>query len=68
MSDLALTNVTRATPTVAKPNVDQKPHVSVTAVFVVCLVSGVGYAAHGVVTDTSNVGDTLTLGATRSRQ
>jgi inorganic phosphate transporter, PiT family len=63
MSDLALTNTPRAEPAVAKPNLDQKPHVSVTAVFILFLVSGIGYAAYGVLSDTSNVGETLTLGA-----
>ncbi len=33
MSDLALTNATAA-PAVAKPNLDQKQHVSVRAVFI----------------------------------
>jgi inorganic phosphate transporter, PiT family len=63
MSDLTLTNTPRAAPAVAKPNLDQKPHVSVTAVGILFLVSGIGYAAYGVVTDTNNVGETLTLGA-----
>jgi hypothetical protein len=34
MSELALTNTPRAAPVVAKPNLDQKPHVSVTAVII----------------------------------
>jgi inorganic phosphate transporter, PiT family len=63
MSDLALTNTPRAAPAVARPNLDGKPHVSVTAVFFLFLVSGIGYAAYGIVTDTSSVGETLTLGA-----
>jgi inorganic phosphate transporter, PiT family len=63
MSDLTLTSTPHAAPAVAKPNLDQKPHVSVTAVFILFLVSGIGYAAYGVVTDTSSVGETLALGA-----
>jgi inorganic phosphate transporter, PiT family len=63
MSDLTLTNTPLAAPTVAKPNLDQKPHVSVWAVFILFLVSGIGYAAYGVVTDTTSVGETLALGA-----
>jgi inorganic phosphate transporter, PiT family len=63
MSDLTLTNTPLAAPAVAKPNLDQKPHVSVWAVFILFLVSGIGYAAYGVVTDTSSVGETLALGA-----
>jgi inorganic phosphate transporter, PiT family len=63
MSDLALTNATPAAPASVKPNFDQRPHVSVTAVFIIFLVSGIGYAAYGVISDTSNVGETLALGA-----
>jgi inorganic phosphate transporter, PiT family len=63
MSDLTLTSPPPAAPAVAKPNLDQKPHISVTAVFILFLISGIGYAAYGVVTDTSNVGETLALGA-----
>jgi inorganic phosphate transporter, PiT family len=42
MSDATLTNTPRAAPAVAKPNLDQKPHVSVTAVFILFLISGIG--------------------------
>jgi hypothetical protein len=41
-------------PAVAKPNLDQELYVGVTAVLILFL----GYAAWGVVTDTSNVGET----------
>src|SRR5215469_10132846 len=60
MSEIALQPARRAT---AKPNLDQKPRVGATLVFVLLLVCGIGYAAYGIVTDTNSVGEPLTLGA-----
>jgi PiT family inorganic phosphate transporter len=48
---------------VVKPNLDQKPHVSATLVFILLLVSGLGYAAYGIITDTNSVGEPLALSA-----
>jgi inorganic phosphate transporter, PiT family len=58
MSDVAL-----AAPEIVRPNLDQKSHVSATLVFVLLLVSGAGYAAYGIITDTRSVGEPLALGA-----
>ncbi len=52
-----------AAPEVVKPNLDQKPHVSATLVFILLLVSGLGYAAYGIITDTNSVGEPLALSA-----
>jgi inorganic phosphate transporter, PiT family len=62
MSEIALqsTPVGRAT---LKPNLDQKPHVSAALVFVLLLVCGIGYAAYGIFTDTTSVGEPLAIGA-----
>src|SRR5215472_11365835 len=62
MSDLALHDASVGAP-VAKPNLDQKPHVSVALVFILLLVAGIGYAAYGILTDTSSVGEPLALTA-----
>jgi len=62
MSELALHDASVGVP-VAKPNLDQKPHVSVALVFILLLVSGIGYAAYGILTDTSSVGEPLALTA-----
>jgi PiT family inorganic phosphate transporter len=59
MSELALHDVPLAAR--AKPNFDQKPHVSAVLVFILLLVSGIGYAAYGILTDTSSVGEPLAL-------
>ncbi|MET3912608.1 PiT family inorganic phosphate transporter [Bradyrhizobium sp. S3.3.6] len=63
MSDLALNDRPRGSESAAKPDLDRKPHVSVVAAFLLFLVSGIGYAAYGVFTDTHNVGEPLALGA-----
>jgi inorganic phosphate transporter, PiT family len=62
MSEIALQNarVRRAT---VKPNLNQKPHVSATLVFILLLVCGIGYAGHGIFTDTNNVGEPLAISA-----
>jgi inorganic phosphate transporter, PiT family len=62
MSEIALqsTSVGRVT---LKPNLDQKAHVSAALVFVLLLVCGIGYAAYGIFTDTTNVGEPLAIGA-----
>src|SRR5215472_5962639 len=60
MSEIALQPARRAT---AKPNLDQKPRVGATLVFVLLLVCGIGYAAYGILTDTNNAGEPLAIGA-----
>lgn len=63
MSDLALNDAQLNPQAIAKPDLHRKPHVSMVAVFLLFLVSGVGYAAYGILTDTSSVGEPLALGA-----
>jgi PiT family inorganic phosphate transporter len=63
MSDLAMADARGNPHATAKPDLNRKPHVSVAAVFVLFLVSGLGYAAYGVVTDTNRVGEPLALSA-----
>jgi inorganic phosphate transporter, PiT family len=62
MSEIALQNnrVGRAT---LKPNLNQKPHVSATLVFILLLVCGVGYAGYGIFIDTNSVGEPLAISA-----
>ena len=63
MSELALHDVPLAPVPTAKPDLDQKPHFSAVLVFILLLVTGVGYAAYGILTDTSSVGEPLALTA-----
>ena len=63
MSDLAVANAGVSTQAAARPDLDGKPHVSMVAVFLLFLLSGIGYAAYGIFTDTSNVGEPLATGA-----
>ena len=49
MSDLAVHDASLKTEAAAKPNLDQKPHVSAVLVFLLLLVLGIGYAAYGIV-------------------
>lgn len=63
MSDLALNDARLDSQTTAKPDLHRKPHVSVVAVFLLFLVSGIGYAAYGIFTDTHNVGEPLAISA-----
>ncbi len=63
MSDTTIRDAGLAAPEVLKPNLDQKTHVSANLVFILLLVSGAGYAAYGIVTDTSAVGEPLALDA-----
>ena len=63
MSNLALTDAPVNTRAIARPNLDRKPHISVIAVFALFLVSGIGYAAYGIFTDTNSVGEPLALSA-----
>src|ERR1700751_1844663 len=60
MSEIALPLARRAP---VKPNLDQKPHVGATLVFVLLLVCGIGYAAYSIFTDTNNAGEPLAIGA-----
>ena len=62
MSDTTMRDALAA-PEVVRPNLDQKPHVSATLVFILLLVSGIGYAAYGIITDTNSVGEPLALSA-----
>lgn len=63
MSDLALNDARLSPQAAAKPDLHRKPHVSMVAAFLLFLVSGIGYAAYGIFTDTSSVGEPLALGA-----
>lgn len=63
MSDLAWNDAQLNPQAAAKPDLHRKPHVSMVAVFLLFLVSGIGYAAYGILTDTSSVGEPLALGA-----
>src|SRR6266702_3467369 len=63
MSDLALNDAQLNSQAAAKPDLHRKPHVSVVAVFLLFLVSGVGYAAYGIFTDTNSVGEPLAVSA-----
>lgn len=63
MSDFALNDTRPDTQAAAKPDLNRKPHVSLVAVFLLFLVSGIGYAAYGIFTDTHNVGEPLALSA-----
>lgn len=63
MSDLAWNDAELNRQAAAKPDLHRKPHVSMIAVFLLFLVSGIGYAAYGILTDTSSVGEPLALGA-----
>lgn len=63
MSDLALNDARLSPQAAAKPDLHRKPHVSMVAAFLLFLVSGIGYAAYGIFTDTSGVGEPLALGA-----
>src|SRR6059058_3375004 len=59
MSDLALDDARPAAQGSVKPDLHRKPHVSMVAVFLLFLVSGIGYAAYGLFTDTQSVGEPL---------
>jgi PiT family inorganic phosphate transporter len=63
MSDIALNDAPAASQSAAQPDLHRKPHVSMVAVFLLFLFSGLGYAAYGIFTDTHNVGEPLALGA-----
>lgn len=63
MSDLALNDAQLNPQAATRPDLHRKPHVSMVAVFLLFLVSGIGYAAYGIFTDTSSVGEPLALGA-----
>jgi PiT family inorganic phosphate transporter len=63
MSDFALNDTQLGSQASSKPDLHRKPHVSVVAVFLLFLVSGVGYAAYGIFTDTHNVGEPLAISA-----
>ncbi|MET4605732.1 PiT family inorganic phosphate transporter [Bradyrhizobium sp. JR4.1] len=63
MSDLALNDARPAAQAAAKPDLHKKPHVSMVAVFLLFLVSGIGYAAYGIFTDTQSVGEPLAISA-----
>lgn len=63
MSDLALNDAGADPQAAAKPDLHSKPHVSMVAVFLLFLVSGIGYAAYGIFTDTHSVGEPLALSA-----
>ncbi len=63
MADFALNDTRPDTQAAAKPDLHRKPHVSVVAVFLLFLISGIGYAGYGVFTDTHNVGEPLALSA-----
>lgn len=63
MSDLALNDAGADPQAAAKPDLHSKPHVSMVAVFLLFLVSGIGYAAYGIFTDTRSVGEPLALSA-----
>lgn len=63
MSDLALNDTGPTSQSASKPDLHRKPHVSMVAVFLLFLVSGIGYAAYGIFTDTHSVGEPLAIGA-----
>ncbi|MDE5462258.1 MULTISPECIES: inorganic phosphate transporter [unclassified Bradyrhizobium] len=63
MSDLALNDARPVAQAAAKPDLHKKPHVSMVAVFLLFLVSGIGYAAYGIFTDTQSVGEPLAISA-----
>lgn len=63
MSDLALNDTGPTLQSASKPDLHRKPHVSMVAVFLLFLVSGIGYAAYGIFTDTHSVGEPLAIGA-----
>lgn len=65
MSDFALPSGAILAPPArsARPDLDRKAHPSGIAVFLLLLVSGLGYAAYGILTDTGNVGEPLATGA-----
>ncbi|MCW2318920.1 PiT family inorganic phosphate transporter [Rhodoblastus acidophilus] len=47
----------------ARPDLDRKPRAGAIALFLLLLISGLGYAGYGVVTDTRSVGEPLAIGA-----
>ena len=63
MSDTTMRDTAFGASEAVKPNLDQKSHVSAILVFILLLVSGVGYAAYGIITDTNSVGEPLALSA-----
>lgn len=63
MSDLALNDAGPNPQAAVKPDLHSRPHVSMVAVFLLLLVSGIGYAAYGIFTDTRSVGEPLALSA-----
>lgn len=63
MSDFALNDTGPTSQSAGKPDLHRKPHVSMVAVFLLFLVSGIGYAAYGIFTDTHSVGEPLAISA-----
>lgn len=63
MSDFALNDTGPTAQSASKPDLYRKPHVSMVAVFLLFLVSGIGYAAYGIFTDTHSVGEPLAISA-----
>lgn len=63
MSDITVNDAALKPHAATKPDLHRKPHVSMVAVFLLFLVSGIGYAAYGIFTDTSSVGEPLALSA-----
>ncbi|MBV9757699.1 MAG: inorganic phosphate transporter [Alphaproteobacteria bacterium] len=62
MSDIVLPAGSLA-PHAARPDLDRKPHPGGLLVFLLLLVSGLGYAGYGILSDTSSVGEPLAIGA-----
>jgi PiT family inorganic phosphate transporter len=62
MSDIALPGGPLAPPA-ARPDLDRKPHPTGLAVFLLLLLSGIGYAGYGILSDTGSVGEPLATGA-----
>lgn len=63
MSDFTLNDTGPTSQSASKPDLYRKPHVSIVAVFLLFLVSGIGYAAYGIFTDTHSVGEPLAISA-----
>lgn len=63
MSEFALNDTGLSSQAASRPDLNRKPHVSTVAVFLLFLVSGIGYAAYGIFTDTHNVGEPLAISA-----
>lgn len=63
MSDFTLNDTGPTSQSARKPDLYRKPHVSMVAGFLLFLVSGIGYAAYGIFTDTHSVGEPLAISA-----